>query len=58
MSSDPGRFSAELNSLIAFFNSLPARHSVDEVELPIPNGHGHCKVLRKHNQRDNQGARE
>ncbi|KUO93170.1 MAG: hypothetical protein AT710_00910 [Thermocladium sp. ECH_B] len=33
MSSDPGKFSAELNSLIAFFNSLPSKHSIDEVEV-------------------------
>lgn len=31
--SDPGRFSAELNSMMAFFNSLPARHSISEVEV-------------------------
>ena len=60
VSSDPGRFSAELNSLIAFFNSLPARHSVDEVEVYLyPTDTGTARfcaniiyeVIREHGSR-------
>jgi len=60
VSSDPRRFSAELNSLIAFFNSLPARHSVDEVEVYLyPTDTGTARfcaniineVIREHGSR-------
>ena len=57
VSSNPRGFSAELNSLIAFFNFLPARHSVDETEVYLyPTDTGTARfcaniineVIRKH----------
>ncbi len=48
LSKDPAGFSAELNSIIAFIKSLPARHVISELRLQFyPTDTGDLQILRK-----------